>query len=210
MPGLLSGRSQAAGQVHRNVAIVVPRWLSGASQKASTKGCRSRAAWTIPRCVPVPRPRISRISVSPRLARDGAARGCWAGHRKNRPSVESRRQGGLFTGCVISGGDGRRDPAASREIADPGHALRVACLDEVVEDLVGCSFIKNPPVPVLDEVVFQRFEFEALLVGNVGDPDLTEVRQSGFGTYRRKLRAANYNLVVALRARVGKRFNRSA
>ena len=46
-------------------ATVAPRWESGASQKASTSGCRSSAAWTMPRWTPRPRPWMNRTSRRP-------------------------------------------------------------------------------------------------------------------------------------------------
>jgi hypothetical protein len=46
-------------------ATVAPRWASWASSKLSTKGCFSRAACTMPRWTPFPRPWIRRTAVNP-------------------------------------------------------------------------------------------------------------------------------------------------
>ena len=40
----------------RSLATVAPKWDSAASQNSSTSSCFSSAAWTMPRCTPLPRP----------------------------------------------------------------------------------------------------------------------------------------------------------
>jgi hypothetical protein len=49
-------RTWSEPQPVRNLAIVAPRCDSGASQNASTSGCFSSAACTMPRWTPLPRP----------------------------------------------------------------------------------------------------------------------------------------------------------
>ncbi len=80
-----------------------------------------------------------------------------------------------FAGRVVDSGDRRCDPPAHREISDHRHPSWVAGRNEIVEDLIGRRFVKNPAVPVLDEIVFQRFEFNTQLVRHVGDPDFAKV-----------------------------------
>src|SRR5207249_1641163 len=61
-----------------------------------------------------------------------------------------------------------------------------------------------------DEVVLERLQLDAPLVGHVGDADFTEVRQPGFRTNRGEFGTVDANLVLALRPRVGERFDRRA
>ena len=75
----------------------------------------------------------------------------------------------------MDSGDRRCDPPAYREVTDHRHPSWTAGRDEIIEDLISRRFVKNPEVPVLDEIVFQRLEFNTQLVRHVGDPDFTEV-----------------------------------
>src|SRR5262245_36798010 len=104
----------------------------------------------------------------------------------------------------------RLDATADREIADDGHAPRLNGADQVVEDLVGDVLVEDAAVPEFDQVVLERFELDAARVGDVGDSDLTEIRQSGLRAERGELGALNDDLIVALGPRVGKGFDRRA
>ena len=50
--------------------------------------------------------------------------------------------------------------------------------DEIVEDLVGHVLVEDAPVAELDHVVLQRFQLDAVGVGDVGDADLAEIGQA--------------------------------
>ena len=60
------------------------------------------------------------------------------------------------------------DPAAHREIPDDRHAPGLAGGDQIVEDLVRHGLVKDAAVAEFDQVVFQRLELEAELVGMYG------------------------------------------
>src|SRR5207247_1909852 len=60
----------------------------------------------------------------------------------------------------------------------------------------------------LDQVVLECLELEAPRVRHVGDPNLAEIGQPGLRTDRGELGTANGDLVVALRAGIGKGFER--
>ncbi len=66
------------------------------------------------------------------------------------------------------------------------HFKRVADGNEVVEDFVRHGFVENTFVAEIQKVVFQRFEFNARLVGYVFDGYRTKVGQSRYWTDRRK------------------------
>ena len=82
-PGKLNYGSAGIGPMR---AIVAPRCAAGSSQNSATRGCRSSAACTIPRCTPRPRPCTRRTSWSPAAAAasmysattDGMSRGAKA------------------------------------------------------------------------------------------------------------------------------------
>ena len=88
------------------------------------------------------------------------------------------------------GDDRRGDTAAGGEGAGDGHALGCAGFDQVVEDLVGGGFVKNALVPVGQQVILQRLQFDAAFGRRVFNDDLAEVRQAGLGAHRRELGAA--------------------
>ena len=68
-------------------------------------------------------------------------------------------------------------PAARREFAAHGHPLRFAGARCVVEDAVHRVLIKYPHVPVFEDVVLQRLQFQALFVGQILNGDRPEVGQ---------------------------------
>jgi hypothetical protein len=111
--------------------------------------------------------------------------------------------------CRGEVGDDRRGDAATRgEGAGDRHTARPARGHEVVEDLVRGRLVEDPAVAVLQEVVLERFQFDARLIGHVGDADLAKVRQTRLGTHGGELRTADLDLVVAFGARIGKRLER--
>src|SRR5436190_1706764 len=166
----------------------------------------------MPRWTPRPRPCTSRTSLRPAAAAastysattDAMSRGAKAcksisgsiGMRIGRSDIRRR--------------DDRLDAPAHRKVAHDGHAPRLTCRDEIVQDLVRHRLIVNPAVAELDDVVLQRLELDASRVGRVSDADLAEVGESSFGTHRRELRTIDRDLVVALGARIRKRVERRA
>src|SRR5690349_4093437 len=98
-----------------------------------------------------------------------------------------RTSGGTLVGARFGGHDGL-DAPAHREVADVGHAARVNGGDEVVLDLIGDVFVKNPAVAKFDQVILERLQFDAARVGRIRDPNLAEVGETGLRADARKLR----------------------
>jgi len=108
---------------------------------------------------------------------------------------------------LIGGGDDGLHPAPHGKIAHHGHAARLNGGDQIVEDLVGDVFVENAAVSEFNEVVLERLQLDALSVGDVGDPNLTEIGQPGLRAHRRELWTADGDFEVALRAWIEKRLD---
>src|SRR6476660_4859993 len=168
--------------------------------------------------MPRPRPCTSRTWSKPAAAAaaiystttEGISRGANACKSISRSSGTRVMSAISDRRARVGGRDEGLDAAANREIADHRHAPRVDRVDQIVEDLVGDRFVKDALVAEFDQIVLQRLELDARGIGHVGDSDLAEIGQPRLGANRRKLRALNRDLVVALRARVGKRLERRA
>ena len=96
------------------------------------------------------------------------------------------------------------DAAAHIEIADHGHLARPADGDQIVEDLIGHGFMKRALVAVGPHIELEGFEFDAKLIGHVGNANRGEVGLAGPGADTGKLGALHIDFKVALRPRVGK------
>ena len=93
-------------------------------------------------------------------------------------------------------------PPRTREVADDGHAARLAGGDEIVEDLVGDRFVEDAAVAELDDVVLERFQLDTAVAGHVGDADFAEVGKPVFGQTRRELG----QLIAISKSRPGRGF----
>ena len=94
--------------------------------------------------------------------------------------------------------------AAHIEIADHGYLARPAGGDQIVENLVGDRFMKRAFVAVRPQIELEGFEFDAKLIGHVGDANRGEVRLAGPGADTGKLGTLHIDFKVALRPWVGK------
>src|SRR5262245_56886809 len=111
---------------------------------------------------------------------------------------------------LVAGGDFGFDAAAYRKIADDGHPSGLTRRDKVVQDLLCDIFVENTLIAEINEIVLECLQFDTQPIGDVSNANLTEIRQSGFWTHRRELRASNGDLVVTVGLRIGKRFDRRA
>ena len=83
------------------------------------------------------------------------------------------------------------------------------CIDQVVEKQVGKMFVEDPLVPVAPEVKLEGFRFDDLLIGDVTDENLGEVRLPGFGTKAGEFIGAELDDVSAFGITVGEGFQLS-
>src|SRR3954465_9975140 len=123
----------------------------------------------MPRYTPRPRPCTSRTSCSPAWPAASTYSATTDGMSRGRKLCKSSSASiGMWIGrSDIARRHHRLDPAAHGEIADDRHAARAACLDEVVENLIGHVLVVDPAVAELDDVVLERFELDAARIGRV-------------------------------------------
>ena len=105
-------------------------------------------------------------------------------------------------------GDAGGDASAGGEGGGQGHMAGVSGFDEVVEDLVGQGFVEYALVAVALQVQLEGFEFQTFLVGAILDGDGSEIGLAGFGAEAGELRAVDFDLVVPLRRRIIKCFQK--
>ena len=108
-----------------------------------------------------------------------------------------------ISGFFVSGRHRRGDAAARREVSDDDHPARREQRDQIVEDLVGDRLIEDAAIAEVVEVVLERLQLDTSRIGHVGDADFAEIGHSGLRADRGELRAADGDLVVAFRSRVG-------
>src|SRR5215469_3899292 len=92
--------------------------------------------------------------------------------------------------------DGCRNPAARSELSANFGPDWLRPLHDIIEDLIDHVFLKNPQVPVALQILFERLQFQAILVGHVADVDHTKIGQPSFWTHRGELRIIDYDLVA--------------
>ena len=80
--------------------------------------------------------------------------------------------------------------------------------DEVVEDPVREGFVINALVAIALQVEFQGLELETFLVGAIADGDRCEIGLAGLGTEAGEFRTLDFDLVIPLRGRIIKRFQK--
>jgi len=108
-----------------------------------------------------------------------------------------------FLGSFVPGDHFGRNAPAGRERTGDGHAARLTRGDQVVENSVDGGLVEDALVAVAEEVVLQCLQLDTRRVGHVLDDDLAEIREPRFGAHRGELGAADVDVVVAFRARVG-------
>ena len=91
-------------------------------------------------------------------------------------------------------------------MAGYGHVARLAGGHQIVEDGVDGVLVKNAPVAKAEEVIFQAFEFDHVLIRHVMDHDCGEVWLACFGANSRKFRAGVFDFVIAVGELVGECF----
>src|SRR5207237_6385824 len=107
-------------------------------------------------------------------------------------------------------GDHGLDAAAYGKITDDGHAARLACGHQIVENLVRDVLVEDAAVAELDDVGLERLQLDTARVGAVADANRPEIGQPRLRAQRCELGTLDGDLVIALRTRVRKRFERRA
>ena len=101
------------------------------------------------------------------------------------------------------------DPAPGVEVDFDAAPFGGQGVDQVVEQQVCEMFVEDPFVPVAPEVELEGFRFDDLLIGDVADEDLGEVRLSGFGAKTGEFIGAQFDDVSAFGISVGEGFELS-
>jgi hypothetical protein len=109
--------------------------------------------------------------------------------------------GGREFGC-----DFRSDSTTGIEMAGYGHVAGLAGGHQIIEDGVDGVLVKNPSIAKAEEIIFQAFEFDHMLIRHVMDHDCGEVWLAGFGANSRKFRARVFDFVIAVGELVGECF----
>ena len=100
-------------------------------------------------------------------------------------------------GCVACR-NGFGDASARFPLGGDGYGAGLHYGHKVVEYPVGYIFIENAGIAELKKIIFERFEFNATVVGNIAEGDGPEIGQAGFWTYRCELRIDDFNGIVAV------------
>jgi len=106
---------------------------------------------------------------------------------------------------MIFGRDVRPDSATGSEGSHDLHPAGLRDGHQIVQNQIGDVFVKRTVIPVLLQVEFQRLQFEAELIGNVGDRQRPEIRLAGFRTDGSEFRTDRFDLVISVRKLIGKR-----
>jgi len=87
-------------------------------------------------------------------------------------------------------------PSSDIELPGDDNPNRFGGLDEILENSVDGVFIKNPKVPVSEDIYLQRFQFHTPLVRHILDGDRTEIGKPCSGTDRGEFRDRNRDFIV--------------
>src|SRR4051794_34996515 len=102
----------------------------------------------------------------------------------------------------MRGGDGSRGAAADGEVSYNGHRSRVQLGDAVVENLIHNGLVKDALVAEGKVVELQALHLDAFLVRRVGQRDGRKIGLAGDGADAGEFGEGEFDLVVALGARV--------
>lgn len=109
----------------------------------------------------------------------------------------------LFVCCNYGG----VNPPSRGKFAFNFNPVRIACLNNIVENHVGDTLIKRAHVAIRQHVVFKRLEFKTGFIRHVVNVNRPKVRQAGFGAHRREFRALGHDMKPTRRVRVIKGVN---
>ena len=88
-----------------------------------------------------------------------------------------------------------RNSAPRPKVPNNFRPHRISRLHHIVQNLVYDVLLKNPQVPVHEQILLQALQFHALLARHVADRDPAEVGQAGLGAHTGKLRVVYKDLV---------------
>ena len=103
------------------------------------------------------------------------------------------------------GADCQRDSATRGELRGQDGFTRCARFDEIIEDAVRDGLIERALVTIRCKIEFQRFAFNAQLVGHIIDVNPREIRLTGYRTNGSEIVGFEMNAVVSFRSRISKR-----
>src|SRR5438270_6663460 len=115
-------------------------------------------------------------------------------------------------------GDHRFHPTAHVEITHHTHPFRRRARNQIVENTIHCSLVKNPVVPVAPQIKLEALELQTFRAGNICNTNCPEIRRatleqcelfrvtldSAKRAERRELRAVHVDLVVTVGVRIVK------
>src|SRR6185437_12362340 len=93
--------------------------------------------------------------------------------------------------CFNHGGD----TAAWTEIAGHVRPYRIAGLHHILQNLVHHIFLKYSKIPVAEQILLPRFQFQTALARHITQLNDSEIGQSGLGAHRSKFGIIDQNLI---------------
>jgi hypothetical protein len=102
----------------------------------------------------------------------------------------------LRAGARPASFNGGCDAAAGTEFSAHDSPDRIAGFNDVFKDLVDDVFLKDAEVSVTEEVLLERFQFEAALTRHVANGEDAEVRKPGFWADRSHLRVVDEDFIA--------------
>lgn len=108
--------------------------------------------------------------------------------------------------CDVVDGDNAGDAPASTPMAFKGCPSRFRHRYKVVKNAIRDIFVEDPFISEALKVQFEAFEFHAKFVWDISKNQHPKIRLASFWADGRKLWAANFNLIVAVRKAVFENF----
>ena len=68
------------------------------------------------------------------------------------------------------------DTATDVEVTDDFCFPRLARLNKILQHLIDDVLMEDADISVKEEVLFQRFQFDTVLIGDIGDAECSEIR----------------------------------
>ena len=106
----------------------------------------------------------------------------------------------------VGGLDGAAEAAACGEVSDYSRRDRLAGFDDVGQNLVDGIFVEDANIAVGMNIDFERFEFDAGLIWNVGELDGSKIRKAGLWANGGVFWNVNGNLITRILVRPGFQF----
>ena len=109
----------------------------------------------------------------------------------------------LFVCCNYGG----VNPPSRGKFAFNFNPVRIACLDDIVQNHVGDALIKRAHVAIRQHVVFKRLQFKTGFIRHIVNVNGAKVGQARFWAHRREFGTLRHDMKPTRRVRVIKRIN---